>query len=75
MGIYTVQQKVITWQATTIEAESIEQAIELAVDKDDWYGIVDVDETVDVFWVETHGKADGTTYAYNFDGKLIKEQN
>lgn len=75
MGMYTVQQKVITWQSCDVEAESVDQAVELAVELDDWQGMVDVDEAVDIFWVESEGSADGNLYVYSPTGKLIKEQN
>lgn len=73
MGIYTVQQKVITWQGCEVEAESIEQAIELAIEADNWSEVIDVSESVDVFFVE--GEAGlGDIYTYGPDGTLEKER-
>jgi len=62
---YRVQQKATIWYETTIQADSPEQAIEIARDPKtnidlDWWQVLDTTEFQDEFWWQDQNKDEGT---------------
>ncbi len=68
MATWTVEQKVEVWYQTTVEAETLEEAIKVSGDSDDW-SRRDYTEWTDEYWVmnedstEQYTFRNGVTYA------------
>lgn len=68
MATWTVEQKVEVWYQTEVEAETLEEAIKLSGDSDDW-NRGDHTEWTDEYWVmnedstEQYTVRNGITYA------------
>jgi len=62
---YRVQQKATIWYETTIQADSPEQAIEIAREPEsnldlDWWQVLDTTEFQDEFWWQDENENEGT---------------
>jgi len=62
---YRVQQKATIWYETTIQADSPEQAIEIAREPEsnldlDWWQVLDTTEFQDEFWWQDQNENEGT---------------
>jgi biopolymer transport protein ExbB/TolQ len=51
MATYTVQRKFTQWETVKVEADSFEDAIELANDSDYWSAIEETYDYTDDYWV------------------------
>jgi len=62
---YRVQQKATIWYETTIQADTPEQAIEIAREPEsnldlDWWQVLDTTEFQDEFWWQDQNENEGT---------------
>ena len=72
MAIWTVEQKVEVWYKTSVEADTPDQAIELANERDDWYRDNDKgnQEWTEEYWLMNEDTTDQFMY---HNGNITKE--
>lgn len=58
---YTVQRKVIAWEYVNVEAESFDEALELAEESDGWDEVYDQSEATDTYWVKNQDTDEAKT--------------
>jgi len=70
MATWTVEQKQEVWYSTTVEADTLEEAIKAADDSNDWNAMHDTTQFTDEYWAMN----EDTTDQYSvLNGMVIKE--
>lgn len=49
---YKVQRKVITWEEVVVEADSFDDALDLATRSDSWDEVYDQSEATESYWIK-----------------------